>query len=138
MELQCVIQFPGCAGPETEAFFAARGWQSVTPESFRYSLNADLGGVDGPALELHAKIRGLYASQNPAPHSAQDAQENTVPVNVLITVGDREMFSEPARFVAFVGAYGLRISETEPPFFDDILRLRDKTIATLVAISRGQ
>jgi hypothetical protein len=134
MEVKCAIQFMEQLADghavEAKAFFADRGWQNAGGGSFTYSLEAEIGGVDGPSLAMHKKIRELYAPEG----TFLDA----FPVTVLVTAGGRQMFSEPAAFGRVGNTWGMRISETEPPYFDDILRLRDKTIATLAAISKGQ
>lgn len=132
MELRCAIklegQFAG-QGAEAKAFFAEQGWQDAGDGSFSVTLDVELGGVDGPSVAMHAKIRSLYVPQG--------VFADAVPVTVLLTAGGREMFSEPAAFGRVGDTWGIKISETDPPYFDDILRLRDKTIATLVAISKG-
>lgn len=132
MEVKCVIQFTGApddATPEAKAFFKERGWREAEG-SFMFALEAALGGVDGPILELHKKIRTLYPPRGPL--------GKAVPVTVQVTAGGRVMFCAPAQFGFSGGKWGIRVSETDPPHFDDVLRLRDKTIATLVAISGGQ
>lgn len=129
MEVTCAVQFMGNAVAEAKVFFAGQGWRDAGDGSFTYSLEAALGGVDGPSLAMHKKIRALYVPEG--------ALADAVPVNVLLTGGGREMFSEPAEFGRVADTWGIKISETAPPRFDDILRLRDKTIATLGAIGKG-
>lgn len=133
MEIQCAIRFvgqlSGDAAAGAKAFFAEQGWQNVGGGLFAYSLEAELGGVDGPSLAMHKKIRDLYVPEG--------AFHGAVPVNVLLTAGGREMFSEPAEFGRVGSTWGMKINEAEPPYFDDILRLRDKIMATLGAIAKG-
>lgn len=130
MEVKCSVQFSGGSGKaahEVKTFFKEQGWREAEG-AFSYTLEAELGGVDGPSVAMHEKIRALYLPEGPI--------ENTVPVTVLISAGGRGMFNEPAAFGFAGGKWGIRISETDPPQFDDLLRLRDKTIATLAAISK--
>lgn len=129
MEIRCAVQFASDAAAEAKTFFTEQGWQNAGHGLFTHSLEAELGGVDGPSVAMHKKIRALYVPQG--------VFTDAVPVNVLLTAGGREMFSEPAQFGRVGNVWGMKISETDPPYFDDILRLRDKTIATLVAISKG-
>jgi hypothetical protein len=133
MRFHCSLTIPESLSRDAAArireTFAALGWEEADG-MLVFSVPADPFAVDGPSVTLGRMLQGLC--------SGSEAFGESAPATLACRYRDHEVFSAPVTLGVFsgTGGAGLAVDQTAPPLFRDLIRLRDKMLATLQRAAR--
>lgn len=109
----------------------SHGWEPAGDGGYSRAFPAGPSSVDAPAIALHAMLTGTLAG---------DRAEGFVGeiLRVDCRYRDVEVFTDAVRAVCGTDGAALSWDSDSPPFFSDLLRLRDKILASVQLVSRRE